>query len=785
MPKGWCLIQEKADLLLTKLKSGELTYGGLRKMESQNRLAKFQEFMSEPDAKRANLLFEQKLVQKDFFAGMDAWKATLVGKKSKKAEAISQAIAKRKEESLKRIFSPKENQAFLSELAEKKVGVGLSREEAEVIFRLSKEVSNGENAFSKKYIKGVIEAASGTKLGAEDAKLVESVFSKLEEAEITGRTKKFLASNAWRDLRRVMEDGIPPETKAQVNAEIEKVLAARKNGKYGESMAQLETIIGKLKLEAEGTYKGDLELLKENRGVNEVMALTKRGIIDSFSLMKAMKGSFDASAIGRQGLSVLTSGHYKEWLNLVVNQVKILNKSKGVLKFDNSDTLKLIRSEINNRPSARLGLYNRMKLAIGGREEQFQSTIADKIPLIRESSEMFTGSIWIARAELADKFYVQMLKDWKDLGVDMLDPKNSKQLDEELVRLGRRVNSMTGRGDIGLGKLGSVTQAVFWSPKFVQSNLDKLTGHMFDKEMMKSKVQKKRLAQEWVSRLGVTVGAMAVGAMVFGEDGVETDTTSSKFGTIKGIDVTGGVGGFITLFSRIGHAAIAGVTGGETAFKSASTGIKQPLSGFSEGVTSILSDFISGKSSPGARFLLDMANGANFDGQSMVLDKENPMRTAWIYAKGTVVPIPVENIAEWAMKPNDDDSQKKTAFIVANMFDLGGFSNKNGIYIMSWEQKKSKEMLQFKEKVGTSQFLKANEEFASEMNKNIPLLVQDERFKKLDEKGKKSKIDALNRKTKDKIFEKYEFEYEQEEISDEMEMSAEEVDLAIGELIGQ
>lgn len=104
---------------------------------------------------------------------------------------------------------------------------------------------------------------------------------------------------------------------------------------------------------------------------------------------------------------------------------------------------------------------------------------------------------------------------------------------------------------------------------------------------------------------------------------------------------------------------------------------------------------------------------------------------------------------------------------------------------MSWEQKKSKEMLQFKEKVGTSQFLKANEEFASEMNKNIPLLVQDERFKKLDEKGKKSKIDALNRKTKDKIFEKYEFEYEQEEISDEMEMSAEEVDLAIGELIGQ
>jgi len=778
MPK-WCLIKEKADILLDKLKSKELSYGGLRKMESGDRLSKFKEFMSEGDAKRANILFEQKLIQKDFFNGMDAWVSALTGKKSTRAEALMKAIAKRKADSTKRIFSPKDNQAFLSELAEQKAGVGLTREEAEVIFKLSKEVGKGEDAFNKKYIKGIIETARGSKLSAEDSKLVESVFYKLEEAEITGRTKKFLASNAWRDLRRVMTDGIPPEAKTRVNTEIERVLSDRKSGSYGESRAQLEEIIGQLKLEAEGTYKGDIELLKKNKGVNEVLGLTKRGIVDSFSLMKALKGSFDVSAIGRQGLPVLTSGHPKQWLDLVANQAKILKKSLDMRKSGSKEkVLTAIRSEINNKPNGRMGIYDRMKLAIGGREEQFQSTIAEKIPFIKESSEMFTGSLWMARADLADKLYIQMVNDWKWLGTDILDSKNSKLLDEELLRLGRRINSMTGRGDIGLGKMGTVTQTALWSPKFVQSNLDKLFGHAFDTDMMKSAVQRKRLAYEWASRLSMTVGAMTIGSMLVGKDKVETDTTSSKFGTIHGIDVTGGMSGYITLLSRIG--SLSGIYD----VKNASTGIKQPLIGYGNGITSILSDFVAGKTSPGTRFLLDLAEGANFDGQSMKPDPENPLRTAWIYAKGTVVPIPVENIAEWAMN-TDKESQKSLAFGIATAFDMGGFSNKNGVYIMSWEQKKTKEMEQFKEKVGTSTFLKANEEFAKEITEKLPLLVKDERFKALDEKQKKSKIDKLNRDTKNKIFEKYDFEYEAEQTTDEMELSSEEVDTAINELIGE
>lgn len=769
----WCLLKEKADILLDKLKSKELSYGGLRKMSSEDRLSAFKGFMSERDAKRANILFEQKLLQKDFFRAMDSWTATLTGKRSSRAEAIRKDVAKRKAESLKRIFSPSENQSFLSELAEQKVGIGLTRDEADVVFKLSKEIANGENAFDKKYIKGIIESARGKSFDAETGKLLDSMFEKLKEAEISGRTKKFLASNAWRDLRRTMEEGIPQKAKDKVNFQIDKVLKERNSKTYGESRAELEKIIGDLKLSAEGSYSGDYK----KGGIQGYRNLTKRAIIDSFSLMKAMKGSVDISAVGRQGLPILTSGHPKEWLKLVANQAKILKKAKG------GDVLKTLRSEINNRPNGRNGLYDRMNIAVGGREEQFNSTIADKIPIVRESAEMFTGSLWMARADLADKLYLQTINDWKKLGTDLTKSKNSKLLDKELKRLGRRINSMTGRGDIGLGKMGTVTQTALWSPKFVQSNLDKLTGHFFDSDMMKSTVQRKALLKEWSLRIGLTAGAMGIASMlVKDKDSVEWNTTSSKFGTVKGIDVTGGLGGYITLLSRAGSIFSNSVAGTNLGIKNASTGIVETAGGYKNGLVSILSDFVAGKSSPGTRFILDLAEGYNFKGESMKWDSENPERTILIWTKGTLAPIPIENYMK-SLEKNDGDALK--AFNLAMLADLAGFSDKNGVYTMSWEKSQSKEMLQFREKVGSEKFLQANKEFAKEMQKSIPKFVEDERFKKLDEKKKKSKIDKLNTATRNKIFEKYGFEYEKEDVVSEDNDYEEYADEAIAELIGE
>lgn len=786
MANTWCLVKNKSEELLSKIKSGELGYAKLRKMDSEPRFNLFKKELgiSDADAKRMNVLFEKKLLQRDFFKGMDAWASKVSGVPSKRLEAIRKNIAKHKADNISRIFNPKDGQKFLSELAEQKVGVGLTREEAEVIFKLSKEVNIGESAFDKKYIKGVIETARGTKIGTENAELLDSVLGKLEEAEITGRTKKFLSSNAWRDLRRVMTDGIPDDAKKLVNEQIERVLKERTGSNYGASRSQLEEIIGQLKLEAEGTYSGEYELLKKNKGVNEIVALTKRGIVDAFSLMKAMKGSFDVSAIGRQGLPVLTSGHPKQWLDLIINQAKIFKKSFDMRKAGVGDkVLTVIRSDINNRPLGRLGIYDRMKVAIGGREEQFASTIADKIPLIKESSEMFTGGLWMARADLADKLYLQMIKDWKDLGTDILSSENTKLFDEELLRIGRRINSMTGRGDLWMGKASGVTNAALWSPKFLQSNLDKLSGHILDSDMMKSPVQRKRLFKEWATRLSATASAMTIGSMLSkDENSVEYDPSSSKFGTIKGVDVTGGMGGYITLFTRL-----FGVPFGME-IKSSSTGIKAPASNYKNGVTSILSDFVEGKTSPGSRFILDYLEGYNFDGQSTRWDSENPERTIGIWAKGVFAPIPLENYVEAynANQPNNLGDALKL-FNIAMLADIGGFSNKNGVYVMSWEQSQSKEMLQFKEKVGTKKFLEANKEYANEMKKNIPILVKNGVFNKLDDKQKKSRVDSLNKRTKEKIFEKYGFEYESDsdEVTDEMELSIDEVDNEISKLIGE
>ena len=69
----------------------------------------------------------------------------------------------------------------------------------------------------------------------------------------------------------------------------------------------------------------------------------------------------------------------------------------------------------------------------------------------------------------------------------------------------------------------------------------------------------------------------------------------------------------------------------------------------------------------------------------------------------------------------------------------------------------------------------------------LNIIVKNVKFNELDDKHKKSRIDSLNKRTKEKIFEKYGFEYEPDaqDVSDEMELSIEEVDKSISELLGE
>ena len=746
----WCLIGEAAEALIKKIKSKEIKYSQLKKMSSDDRSALFSKFMSEADAKKTNLLFEKKMLQKDFYAGMDSWLATLKGEPSKKQAQLRKLVQKRKADNLKKIFDPKSDEAFMKELASNKVGVDITADEAKLITQLSKKLNDGQKIFDKKYIEDKLLETSGIKMTAEDKSAVNSLLAKLEKKQADGTMKKFLTSTAYSDLRKVMDEKLSPESKEAIKAEVDKLIKKRMSDDFGVSRVALEEYIGDLTIKSQGTIRDASKELTSAVSSGNLYDVPQAGAkllgkatLELFGMMKAAKGSFDASAIGRQGRNVLFSGNVKEWGNLAVNNLKILADSltgKGGKK----GMLKVLRAQIYNEPLSRDGTYDAMKLAIGGKEEQFVSSVVGKLPLFKQSEEMFTGSLWLARNDLAKVFYEDAIKAYKKQGIDLLARENRELWKKEMESIGKRVNSLTGRGTEMLGKTGENVSVFFWSPKLIQASLNSITAHGFGVGMTKN--QRKEVIKDWAKRLVFTAGSLYAAKEVFGAN-VETDPTSSKFGTINGIDITGGQAGYITLLSRIATGAS----------KNSTTGIKNNNVYSQKGLVGLIGDFISNKSSPGAGLVMDIIEGHNFEGDSMKLDfsdKEEALRTAWVYAKGTMVPIPAAKLVDSSLKGNDPYK----ALNLALAFDLLGFSDKNFVYFPSWEKSTAKATLKFKEEKGKKAFREANIEYANAYNKAVSETIATEEYKKASNEDKMKQLKAIEREQKSLIFEKYDFD---------------------------
>lgn len=777
---AWCLVRNKAEAFVAKIKSGELSYAKLRKMESSDRADLFKRTLdvSDSDAKRMNVLFERKLLQKDFMQAMDSWQSKVSGIPTKRMQVIKKQIATRREEASKKVFSPAENKSFMSELAEHKAGIALTREESSLIFKISSEMRTGAEAYDRNSIKSRLIEAKNGELKPEEIRVVDTILEKIDDAEKNGELSKFLKSSAWRDLRMVMDDGIPDDAREKVNKVIEDIVSARNSNKYGVARKAYEKTIGDLKMAAEGTAT---ESLKNKEYGDFIWKVTKL----MGGTWKSIKGSFDASAIGRQGRPLIYRGiggmvrgekgalvpwlklskaNYDAWIRRWSNtEYPALKKElDAYLKISGkkSDTTYLdgIQISIYNSPLGKNGTFDKMGISVGGREEQFPKSIASKIPGFAQSEEAFTGSLWIARADAATRFYDNAIKIYAKKGIDLLAPANKELYESELKSIGFRVNSLTGRGTTGIGKMGEVTGTILWSPKLIQATIDNMTGHFFNRKNM-SPNQLSEARKDWVANLLVTGATMYGAKEIFGQD-VETNPTSSKFGTINGIDTTGGMGGYIAFISRIGamgYNNIAPESFGKIGLKSSKTGITEakPSGGYGQGFVDTVAGFVSGKSSPIASLVTHVFDGYNFKGESMKIDLENPGRTAWIFAKETIIPIPIERVADGMVNNKTDGFSG--AIKAATIADFFGFSDKNYVFTSSWEKKDTQEMNAFREKVGSKKFVEANNEYSAGMNKGIMQFKESSEYKKLSNANKKKTMDNLDNREKNKVFAKYGF----------------------------
>ncbi len=467
-----------------------------------------------------------------------------------------------------------------------------------------------------------------------------------------------------------------------------------------------------------GKYVSDLKNEAKKLSPLELASRPVEMVSKLGGLTKSLKATFDNSAIGRQGFKIIWTNP-KFWLK---NSAKTFVDIYKVLGGKNAQ--REVMAEVLSRENSLNGLYKKEKLAIGVVEEAYPESFPEKIPglglVFKASESAFTGFQYRSRADLFDNYVTIAEKS----GI------------AEIEGIGKLANSLTGRGDIGrLEASAGVLNNVFFSPRFLKSNIDILTAHAFDKNI--SAFARKQAAINTIKVIGGTALVLSL-TNAINPDSIEDDPTSSDFGKIKvgntRFDVSGGLGSIFTLAARL-------ATGKS---KSSVSGLKSDLNSGKWGSMTkwdVITSFFENKFSPLMSVLKQELEGKTFEG-------EKPTMASRV--AGLFLPIPLETPYE-AFK--DPDSAPLLLTILADQLGFGANTYSIGTV---WDDS-GVELGQFKAKVGAKKFEEANDEYNKKLGEWFKEVKTKEDYKKLTDDDKRNVISKRKKEIKKQIFRQYGF----------------------------
>lgn len=313
---------------------------------------------------------------------------------------------------------------------------------------------------------------------------------------------------------------------------------------------------------------------------------------------RSLMASLDLSAPLNQGWGMLSRKQF-------------YTSFKDMFKYLKSDSnLADLQADIITRPTYKQAKKAGLRLTDLGtnlekREEQFMSTLIDKVPFVKGSQRAYTGFLNKLRMDVFD----DLLKKAEVSGEDV---STGSKVIEDLAKV---VNNFTGGARVGKIE-GAVPalNAAFFSPRKIVSTLNILNPKNYISKSI-SPTARKAAIRNLVGSASISASLIGL-ARMFGSDKPETDPRSTNFGKIKvgdtTLDVSGGNASYAILLSRL--------LTGETKKQ---TGKIVPLSNKIGGTSAIglVGQSIRYKFSPNLSLLVDAINGANAIGEKKTLDQ--------------------------------------------------------------------------------------------------------------------------------------------------------------------
>jgi hypothetical protein len=552
----------------------------------------------------------------------------------------------------------------------------------------------------------------------EGETFLSSLVEKVVGTELTQEQSKELI-RLTQLARNLLEEGYNKETKTWSSDKVK--------SDYGAARVAQENFIENLKtrgLTLKEMLSERLQQYKTDTKEVGVVKSTANLLMDTLKALSnssiALVASFDNSFMGRQGLNTLMTNP-KIWYNFSRKSFSDFVQTLGGVQA--KDALWI---DIYSNPLYIDGTFKKAGI-LPKTEEQYPTTLPQRIPLVgrilEASEQAFVGSAIRARTQLLQHH----LDVSKKNGVEITD--------KHIESLGKLVNSLTARGQWGKRGEPAIVRILLWAPKMLKGNLDVLTGMQLTDV---SPEVKKIAAKNLLKIVGVTALTMMI-AEAMKPGSVEDDPRSSDFGKIvvgnTRFDITGGKASIVTLAFRIARRSYKSTKTGEIIEYGVGYGQKTPFD--------ILVDFLTNKSAPPTRVVIDLLKGQNFEGEKTTIPNV-------LYSLTT--PISIQN----AIELKDDSSAQA---VLGAILDVIGVNANTYIETTDWNVSSGMATEAFREKVGETKFKEANKEYNNRLQEWWNAVKVDVRFQELTPETKQKVITNKKTDLKEKIMKEYGFVY--------------------------